>query len=122
MPRGGRAGQGAGHCCSLLYCGSSGRGARLTCGLQVVEAGQDWPLPRPALLQLVPGITALLCTSADTVDRELLEAAGPQLTLISTMSAGVNHIDLEECKTRDIQVISIYFSLYRIRRVPNQKN
>ena len=39
----------------------------------------DYPVPRQELLDLVPGIQALFCTSDDKVDKELLDKAGKQL-------------------------------------------
>jgi len=54
------------------------------------------------LLDLVPGHQALLCTSDDKVDKELLDRAGEQLKLVCTMSAGFNHIDIAEARSRNI--------------------
>jgi len=62
----------------------------------------DYPVPRQELLDLVPGIQALFCTSDDKVDKELLDKAGKQLKLVCTMSAGFNHIDVAEAKSRKI--------------------
>ena len=39
------------------------------------------------------GHQLLLCSSFDTVDLALLEAAGPRLEAVVTVSAGYNHVD-----------------------------
>ncbi|KAF4317905.1 hypothetical protein BBO99_00005316 [Phytophthora kernoviae] len=38
------------------------------------------------------------------VDAEVLDAAGPSLRVVSTMSVGYNHIDVEACKARNVRV------------------
>ncbi|NWY06503.1 GRHPR reductase, partial [Nothoprocta ornata] len=62
------------------------------------------PVPRAELLAAVAGKRGLLCLLSDRVDRELLEAAGPSLKVISTMSVGFDHLDLHEIKKRGIRV------------------
>ncbi|XP_025893868.1 glyoxylate reductase/hydroxypyruvate reductase [Nothoprocta perdicaria] len=62
------------------------------------------PVPRAELLAAVAGKQGLLCLLSDRVDRELLEAAGPSLKVISTMSVGFDHLDLHEIKKRGIRV------------------
>ncbi|XP_076451990.1 glyoxylate reductase/hydroxypyruvate reductase-like [Babylonia areolata] len=47
---------------------------------------------------------ALLCMLTDQVDAAVMDAAGPQLKVIATMSVGYEHIDLDECKKRKITV------------------
>ncbi|GFS09072.1 glyoxylate reductase/hydroxypyruvate reductase [Elysia marginata] len=47
---------------------------------------------------------ALYCMLTDTIDSEVLEAAGSQLKIVATMSVGYEHIDLHECATRNILV------------------
>ncbi|KAH9508682.1 hypothetical protein Btru_049632 [Bulinus truncatus] len=47
---------------------------------------------------------ALLCMLTDKIDKEVLEAAGPQLKIVATMSVGYEHIDLQECSKRNILV------------------
>ena len=44
----------------------------------------------------------LLCSSFLRVDRDLLEAAGPDLKAVITISAGYNHVDTEELSRRGI--------------------
>jgi glyoxylate/hydroxypyruvate reductase len=37
-------------------------------------------------------VQGIVCRLSDRIDRELLEAAGPQLKVVSTMSVGFDHI------------------------------
>lgn len=61
-------------------------------------------IPREELLKCVKGCTGLLCLLTDKVDAEALDAAGPSLRVVSTMSVGHNHIDVEACKARNVKV------------------
>ncbi|XP_030249739.1 glyoxylate reductase/hydroxypyruvate reductase [Sparus aurata] len=83
-------------------------------GLKILhESGQvqielwdsdDAPVPRKELLQKVKGVDALLCVLTEKIDAELLNAAGPNLKVLSTMSVGFDHLSLEELKKRGIRV------------------
>uniref|UniRef100_A0A4W5JW27 Glyoxylate reductase/hydroxypyruvate reductase b n=1 Tax=Hucho hucho TaxID=62062 RepID=A0A4W5JW27_9TELE len=81
-------------------------------GLKILsESGQvqfdlwdsdDVPVPRKELLQKVKGVDALLCVLTEKIDAELLDAAGPNLRVLSTMSVGFDHLSLEELKKRSV--------------------
>lgn len=75
---------------------------REKCDIEVYD--EEKPIPREALLKGVAGKDGLLCLLTDPIDKEVLDAAGPQLKVIATMSVGFDHIDLEECKKRNILV------------------
>ncbi|XP_040001226.1 glyoxylate reductase/hydroxypyruvate reductase b [Xiphias gladius] len=64
----------------------------------------DVPVPRQELLQKVKGVDGLLCVLTEKIDAELLDAAGPNLKVLSTMSVGFDHLSLEELKKRGIRV------------------
>ncbi|XP_043915637.1 glyoxylate reductase/hydroxypyruvate reductase-like [Protopterus annectens] len=64
----------------------------------------DNPVPRAELLKKVAGIQGLLCLLTEKIDSELLDAAGPSLKVVSTMSVGYDHLSLEELKKRGIRV------------------
>ncbi|XP_063781859.1 glyoxylate reductase/hydroxypyruvate reductase-like [Pseudophryne corroboree] len=64
----------------------------------------DDPVPRSELLKKVAGIQGLYCLLTESIDKELLDAAGPSLKVISTMSVGYDHLSLEEIKKRSIRV------------------
>ncbi|XP_014663399.1 PREDICTED: glyoxylate reductase/hydroxypyruvate reductase-like [Priapulus caudatus] len=79
-------------------------------GVELLEAGgctvsqwsSDVVIPRQEFLGRVKGIDALFCKLTEKIDAELLDAAGPQLRVIGTMSVGYEHIDLKEIKNRKI--------------------
>lgn len=62
------------------------------------------PVPRDELLREIKGKDALYCALTDKIDAEVLDAAGPQLKCVSTISVGFEHIDVKECKKRGIRV------------------
>ncbi|XP_020516926.2 glyoxylate reductase/hydroxypyruvate reductase [Labrus bergylta] len=64
----------------------------------------DEPVPRTELLKGVQGAHGLLCMLSDKIDAELLDAAGPNLKVISTMSVGFDHLILDAIKKRGIRV------------------
>ncbi|KAM7419179.1 hypothetical protein PAMA_016344 [Pampus argenteus] len=83
-------------------------------GLKILrESGQvqfdmwdsdDIPVARKELLQKVKGVDGLICVLTEKIDAELLDAAGPNLKILSTMSVGFDHLTLEELKKRGIRV------------------
>ncbi|XP_017548879.1 glyoxylate reductase/hydroxypyruvate reductase [Pygocentrus nattereri] len=64
----------------------------------------DEPVPRAELLKGVEGAHGLLCLLSDRIDAEVLDAAGPNLKVISTMSVGFDHLAIDEIKKREIRV------------------
>jgi glyoxylate reductase len=64
----------------------------------------DLPPIREQLLEKVRGVDGLLCMLTERIDAELMDAAGPQLKVISSMSVGVDHIDVTEATKRGIPV------------------
>ncbi|XP_037530924.1 glyoxylate reductase/hydroxypyruvate reductase b [Nematolebias whitei] len=64
----------------------------------------DVPVPRKELLEKVKGVDGLLCVLTEKIDAELLDAAGPNLKVVSTMSVGYDHLFLQELKKRGIRV------------------
>ncbi|KAG0174636.1 hypothetical protein DFQ30_003624 [Apophysomyces sp. BC1015] len=90
-------------------------------GLNLVQWKQDSAMPRDTLLKEIKGkrAEALMCMLSDKIDGEVLEAAGerdsrhnlllkkckgPQLKLVTTMSVGYDHIDLETCRKNNIKI------------------
>jgi lactate dehydrogenase-like 2-hydroxyacid dehydrogenase len=80
-------------------------------GLQLVREfcqadiwdSEDAP-PRSALLERVRGVDGLLCLLSDRIDDELLDAAGPQLKVISNHAVGFDNIDVPATTRRGIPV------------------
>lgn len=65
------------------------------------------PAPRTELLRNVINVNVLLCMPTDQVDVEVLNAAGPLLRIVATMSEDSRHIDVEECERRNIRVLTL---------------
>jgi len=75
---------------------------RATCEVDLWE--DELPPPRDELLRRVAGVDGLLSLLTDKVDDELLDAAGPQLKVVSNFAVGVDNIDLAACARRGIPV------------------
>jgi glyoxylate reductase len=80
-------------------------------GLDIVHAAAEaevWPdelpPPRGALLEKVRGVDGLLSLLTDRVDDELLDAAGPQLRVVSNFAVGYDNIDVPACTRRGVAV------------------
>lgn len=67
---------------------------------EVEQWDSDEPIPREDLEQRMAGAQGLLCLLSDRIDKKLLDAAGANLKVISTMSVGVDHLALDEIKKR----------------------
>ncbi len=65
---------------------------------------RDLPPTRKQLLEQVRGVDGLLCLLTERIDVEVMEAIGPQVKVISSMSVGVDHIDLAEAARRGIPI------------------
>lgn len=72
------------------------------CDLDIWD--QDCFVPRETFLKKISGKHALFIHSHDKIDKEALNAAGNNLKVIGTMSAGYDHIDIEEAKRRNIKI------------------
>lgn len=80
-------------------------------GLDPILAACDatvWPdelqPPRAALLEAVAGCDGILTLLTDRIDDELLDAAGPQLRVVSNYAVGFDNIDVVACTRRGIAV------------------
>lgn len=60
-------------------------------------------MPRTTLLEWAKGVDGILCLIHDKINNELLDAAGPQLKVVSTLSVGFDHIDLQACKAHGVK-------------------
>ena len=61
-------------------------------------------IDRAELLARVEGADAILSLLTEKVDTELLDAAGPQLRVVSNVAVGYNNIDVAACTERGIRV------------------
>uniref|UniRef100_A0A8C1PJ53 Glyoxylate reductase/hydroxypyruvate reductase n=1 Tax=Cyprinus carpio TaxID=7962 RepID=A0A8C1PJ53_CYPCA len=69
----------------------------------------DEPVPRVELLKKVKGCDGILCVLTEKIDAQLLEAAGPNLKVVSTMSVGFDHLSLDELK-KSVTILACVFS------------
>ena len=60
------------------------------------------PIERSRLLEWVQGADGLYCLLTESVDDELLDAAGPGLRVVATMSVGYDHVDVAALRKRGI--------------------
>lgn len=77
--------------------------AKLRQHCDVTHWDREEPVHRDTLLANVGGKDALLCMLTDKIDETVI-STGDKLKIIATMSVGFEHIDLEECKRRNITV------------------
>ena len=62
------------------------------------------PPPREELINAVEGCDGILSLLTDPIDGELMDAAGPQLSVVSNFAIGVDNIDVAEASRRGILV------------------
>ena len=62
----------------------------------------ELPPPRAALLEAIRGCDGILTLLTDRVDDELLDAAGPQLKVVSNYAVGFDNIDVAAVTRRGI--------------------
>uniref|UniRef100_A0A0B6YVC0 Glyoxylate reductase/hydroxypyruvate reductase n=1 Tax=Arion vulgaris TaxID=1028688 RepID=A0A0B6YVC0_9EUPU len=79
---------------------------KLASGFEIDFYDDDEAIPHQVLVDKLKAkrYDALLCLLTDQIDAEVLDAAGPQLKIVSTMSVGYEHIDIQECASRNILV------------------
>lgn len=68
------------------------------------HASESECISRTELLDGVEGASGIFCLLTDRIDAEVLDRAGPQLRVVSTMSVGFNHIDVAACRARNVHV------------------
>jgi glyoxylate reductase len=61
-------------------------------------------MPREEFLARARGASGILGTLADRVDAELMDAAGPSLSVVSNFAVGVNNVDVAGATRRGIRV------------------
>jgi glyoxylate reductase len=77
---------------------------RLRAEHDVTSWDADVVIERAELLGRVKGADAVLSLLTEKVDAELLDAAGPQLKVVSNVAVGYNNIDVRACTERGIKV------------------
>ncbi|KAK2580729.1 hypothetical protein KPH14_011357 [Odynerus spinipes] len=71
------------------------------CDVTIIQTKKS---TREEVLQALPGHDAVFITGHHNVNTEFLNIAGPSLKVVSTMSAGYDHLDVPEIKRRGIKV------------------
>jgi glyoxylate reductase len=64
----------------------------------------ELPPPRAALLEAVAGCDGVVTLLTDRVDDEFLDAAGPQLKVVSNYAVGFDNVDVPACTARGVAV------------------
>eukprot|EP01065_Artemidia_motanka_P012685 TRINITY_DN1699_c0_g1_i1.p2 TRINITY_DN1699_c0_g1~~TRINITY_DN1699_c0_g1_i1.p2 ORF type:complete len:327 (+),score=109.74 TRINITY_DN1699_c0_g1_i1:86-1066(+) len=76
--------------------------------LEAVPSAKVWdgdlPPPKEVLMEEVKGCTGIVSLLTDPIDEEVMEAAGPQLKVVSNMAVGYNNIDIAAAAKRGIAV------------------
>jgi lactate dehydrogenase-like 2-hydroxyacid dehydrogenase len=81
------------------------QGLRLVSEFCAADVWEDeLPPPPQALLERARGVEGLLCLLTDRIDGGLMDAAGPQLKVISNHAVGVDNIDIAAATARRIPV------------------
>ena len=70
----------------------------------VIINEKDRPLNRKELIKSVKDKDAILCVLQDKIDKQIIDTAGPNLKIISTFSAGYEHIDIESANKKGIRI------------------
>lgn len=69
---------------------------------EVIRIVNDYPKNRAEILEKIKGVHAAIWGGRDLLNAEVLDAAGPQFKVVSTMSSGINNVDVPELKRRGI--------------------
>ncbi len=64
----------------------------------------DDAMSRSDLVEAVKLADVLVPTVTDRIDQEIIQQAGPQLRLIASFGTGVDHVDIQAARARDITV------------------
>lgn len=72
--------------------------------IETVAWPEDRPCDRSWLLENARGASGILCMLNDKCDEELIQAAGKELKVVSSFSAGVDHIALDVLRNRSIRL------------------
>jgi glyoxylate reductase len=82
----------------------SGIKALKAAGFTVDVYPEDKIIPRKELLKNVAGASAIIPLLTDTIDGEVLDAAGKDLRIVANYAVGFDNVDLEAAKKRGVAV------------------
>jgi len=77
---------------------------QLKSGHEVVVSDVDRPLTGAELVEKVKGVDAVLCLLTDRIDGDLIDAAGPQLKIVSNYAVGFDNVDVKAATDRGVVV------------------
>jgi len=70
----------------------------------VVDVNDEHLSDKEELKKIVKEYDAIITTVGCEVDKEIINEAGDQLKIVATASVGYDHIDVLECKNKNIYV------------------
>lgn len=70
-------------------------------GCDIIQC-QNVPPVRSEILQKLPGVDAIFWAHYQPLNAEILDTAGPQLKAVSTMSSGIDYVDVPEFQRRQM--------------------
>jgi len=73
-------------------------------GLEVIGNPSDRLLTGEEMEDFVRGSDAILCLIIDKIDKKVIDAAGPNLRMISNYGVGFDNVDVEYAKSKGIMV------------------
>ncbi len=73
-------------------------------GHDVVTSEFDRPLTAEELVNKIQGVDAILSLLTDKIDAEVMDAAGPQLKIISNYAVGFDNINIKDATSKRILV------------------
>jgi glyoxylate reductase len=79
-------------------------GAELLREAHDVVVGPDGPVPDEDLRRLVAGADGILAHLVDRIDAEFLDAAGPQLRVVSNYAVGYDNVDVAAAAERGVRI------------------
>ncbi len=69
---------------------------------EVIIRKKDTVIPRRELLKSVKGMDAVLSILTDTIDGDVLDAAGDQLKIVANYAVGFNNLDVKAAQKRGV--------------------
>ncbi|XP_065222705.1 uncharacterized protein LOC135847189 isoform X2 [Planococcus citri] len=66
--------------------------------------GSEIKLSKTELMEHIRGKFGIICVPINILDKEVIEAAGSDLKVVSTHSVGLDHLDVKELKSRNIRI------------------